>query len=400
MWQGNRQGIAHEIAVAFRFAMAGTCRIRYFGGRALVSPTCVLPPRESPDQPEEDNRNGTMLVRIYFRAFEQQRICVPVFGRQRSCILPCGESPKGVACQGDPQRLGFSQSGKDRGTHGGADAPPQPHRPPVHDGGNVTARALLIGGCIFAVGVFALVAIRFSQVPSGDAESPATPTAETPVSDIPMADTEIEDDANDVFEIPDIAIPDNPDALQVANRRQKKRVSIADATSTDVASSEQKKNEEAPGRTENSPRTMVPDVFRIDGPIAIPKYDRPDPYAEVQTVDLIDDARGHRVMASLKEICVHVVPLQDDVRGDVSAAVSSGVRGALERCQLRFRGGISEPIMLVQLNVAENGDVPLLSMTATLLVNRESRMLRCGRKRQRSGLSPSRHCGRAFFRRI
>jgi hypothetical protein len=232
---------------------------------------------------------------------------------------------------------------------------------------------MLIGGCVLAVGVLALAALRYSQIPAGDAESSVASTAEARISDIPEANIEIEDEESHAIEVPDIVSPGNPDAPKVANGRQKKRVSVADPTSTDVASSEKKENDE-------SPETTVPEVFRIDGPIAVPKYNRPDPYAEVQTVDLINDARGHRVMASLKEICVHVVPLKSDVRGDVSAAVSSGVRGALERCQLGYRGGISEPIMLVQLSVGENGDVPSLSMTATLLVNRESRILKVWQK--------------------
>ena len=314
-----------------------------------------------------------MCVRIYFKAFDQKKICVPASGGQKACLLPFGESPKGVTSQGDPRRIGFSQSGKNRGPHGEVDTHSEPYRPPVDDGGNITATAMLIGGCVLAVGVLALAAIRYSQIPSGDAESPAPSNAAARIDDIPVTDTEVEDAGIEVIEIPDIATPDNPDAPQVADRRQKERASTAHVTSSDIAPSEEKEKDE-------SSNTTVPRVLRIDGPIAVPKYNRPDPYAEVETVDLINDARGQQVMAALKEICVHVVPLKSDVRGGVSAAVSSGVRGALERCQLSYRGGISEPIMLVHLNVGESGDVPSLSMTATLLVNRESRMLKVWQK--------------------
>lgn len=312
-----------------------------------------------------------MCVRTYVRAFAQKKICVPASRRHKACLLPFGESSQGVTSQRDPRRLGFSHSGKNRGPHGDVNTRPEPYRPPVDDGGNITATAMLVGGCVLAVGVVVLAAIRYSQIPSGDAASPAPSTAAKQISDVHVTDTEIEYVEPEVIEIPDIATPDNPDAPKVADHRQNERASPAHANSTDVAPSEEK----------DEPRkTTVPGMSRISGPIAVPKYNRPNPYAEVQTVDLIDDARGQQVMASLKEICVHVVPLKSDVRGGVSAAVSSGVRGALERCQLSYRGGISEPIMLVQLHIGGSSDVPSLSMTAMLLVNRESRMLKVWQK--------------------
>ncbi|HIE97824.1 MAG TPA: hypothetical protein EYG03_01665 [Planctomycetes bacterium] len=321
-----------------------------------------------------------MFVRIHSRAYKYGNFGVLASARQKEHFLSYGKTPGVIAIRGNPGRDGTSSSGGERTSRGGADARSEPYRPPVHDGGNVTAKALLIGGCVLAVGVLALAAVRFSQVSSADAGSSDSATAQGPVSENPGSDVAVEDEPDESIKIPEIAIPEDADDPQAATPKRDKRVRVADASSTDVVSPGTEEDDASAVNSAELPEVTVPDISRIDGPIAVPKYNHPDPYAEVQTVDLISDVRGRRVMASLNEICVHIIPFAKDVRGDVSAAVSSGVRGALERCQLRYRGGISEPIVLVHLDVVRDGDVQSLSMTATLLVNRDSRMLKVWQK--------------------
>ncbi|MCP4173764.1 MAG: hypothetical protein GY758_23670 [Fuerstiella sp.] len=312
-----------------------------------------------------------MFFRIHSTAVKYERLSPLTPAKQ----LPDNETP-GKTLPKDFRHIGFSDSREERRSRSRADTRPEPYRPSVHDGGNVTAKALLIGGCVLAVGVLVLVAVRLSQVSSAGKVSPEPAVVGRPDSDLSGADIGIEVEPDLLIEVPDIATPDNPDAPMATSRRNPKKVRIADASSTDVVSPETEENDESAVSSTGHQATNVPEVFQIDGPIAVPRYNRSNPYAEIQTVDLIDDIRGHRVMASLNEICVHIVPLKSDVRGGVSAAVSAGVRGALERCQLQYRGGISEPIMLVQLDVVKTGDVQSLSMTAMLLVNKESRILK------------------------
>jgi hypothetical protein len=316
-----------------------------------------------------------MFVRIHAGAVEQgtSKLLLTSAHQQDFMLSPL-ESPVPLMFRSKSARIGISSSGGDNGSRGETDVRHDRYRPPVNDGGNFTAKALLIGGCVLAVGVVVLAAARFSQVSSVDAGTSAAP------GEMAGTSIEIDDEPEEIIEIPEITTPDNPDAPPAQTRKRMNSVTTADVASTDVVSPGTGEDDQSATNHATLPSITVPKVFRIDGPIAVPKYNRPNPYAEVQTVDLIDDTRVHRVMASLSEISVHTVPLKSDVRGDVSLAVSSGVRGALERCQLRYRGGISEPIMLVQLNIVENGDVQSLTMTATLLVNRESRMLKVWQK--------------------
>ncbi|MCP4783656.1 MAG: hypothetical protein GY903_15930 [Fuerstiella sp.] len=317
-----------------------------------------------------------MLVRFHSKAFTHEKPGALTSAGQTGQFPSFFKTPGVIAIRGNSGRDGASSTGAERGAYGGADARPDPYRPPVHDGGNVTAKALLIGGCVLAVGVLALAAVRYSQVSSADAGTSGPATVQGPVSDNPDSSVTVEDEPDESIEI-----PENADALLASTREQKNGGRVAGVASTDVVSPGTEKGDVAAVNSEETADVTVPDILRFDGPIAVPKYNHPDPYAEVQTVDLIDDVRGRRVMASLSEVCVHIVPFAKDVRGDVSAAVSSGVRGALERCQLRHRGGISEPIMLVHLNVVRNGDVQSLSMTATLLVNKDARMLKVWQKK-------------------
>ncbi len=341
--------------------------------------TCVLPPCESLGHSGEDYRNRPMFFRFHSKAFSQGKPGVLAPARQPDYIPSLVKRPGVIAIRGKSGRDGTSSAGGERRSHGGADARSEPYRPPVDDGGNVTAKALLIGGCVLAVGVLALAAVRFSQV-SADAGTSGPATVQEPVGENPGNSVAVDDEPDESIEIPEIAIPEDADDPQASTRKGKNAVRVAGVASTDVVSPGIGENDASAVNSEKTPEVTVPDIPRFDGPIAVPKYNHPDPYAEVQTVDLLDDVRGRRVMASLSEVCVHIVPFTKDVRGDVSAAVSSGVRGALERCQLRHRGGISEPIMLVHLNVVQNGDDQSLSMTATLLVNRDSRMLKVWQK--------------------
>ena len=317
-----------------------------------------------------------MFVRIHSRAFEHVKRGDLNSARQPNHFPLFGLTARVVAFRGNSGREGAGNSGGERTSRDGTDARSEPYRPPIHDGGNVTARALLIGGCVLAVGVLALAAVRFSQVSSADKGSPDPAAAQGRGSENPKSGLEVDDEPDESIEIPNIAIPENADDPQASARKPDKRVRVADASSTNVVSPGTGEDDVSAVNSAKLPEVTIPDISRIDGPIAVPRYNHPNPYAEVQTVDLIGDVRGHRVMASLNEICVHIIPFTKDVRGDVSAAVSSGVRGALERCQLRYRGGISEPIMLVHLEVVENGGVQSLSMTATLLVNKDSRLLK------------------------
>jgi len=321
-----------------------------------------------------------MFVIIHSRAFKHGRSGSLSPVRQLNHFLPFTKTSGRIAIRGNSGRDESSRPGGEQSSRGGAEVRFEPYRPPVHDGGNLTAKALLIGGCVLAVGVLVLAAIRFSQVSSVDRESSEPAAGQRPVSEISSGGVEVDSEPDESIEIPDIAIPENADEPQASAQKPDMTVRVADAASTNVVSPATGEDDVSAVNSARIPEVTVPDVSRIDGPIAVPKYNHPNPYADVQTVDLTGDVRGRRVMASLNEICVHIIPFTKDVRGDVSAAVSFGVRGALERCQLRYRGGISEPIMLVHLEVMQIDGVQSLSMTATLLVNKDSRMLNVWQK--------------------
>ncbi|MEQ9407315.1 MAG: hypothetical protein RIK87_06290 [Fuerstiella sp.] len=182
------------------------------------------------------------------------------------------------------------------------------------------AKILVIGGSVVLVGILAMLAIRIGQVRSSESVAQGTP--ETSPS-VPAVET---DGAGTVIPSPDPGQAEAPVAVSPEP---------ADGGG---------------GVTESSDTVTAP----------------PPPSGNDAVADEVDTDRGRRAMAKMLDVAIDVSDFPQDLRGVIRSTIATGVKAELERSRLTFRAGNVAPVMIVDLDVREQGGEKKLWMSAEL----------------------------------
>ena len=172
-------------------------------------------------------------------------------------------------------------------------------------------RTMLIGSCIFLVGVLGMLGMRMAQIDSDDDDSPSTPVVDKVSSD---TDTGV----GVPTENQEHSVPDPGTAIAV------------DSGAPDVAP------------------VKITGTTDAGGQVADPDMER-----ELNT------DRGRELMAAMTDVGISVTGFTADVRGSVSDAVKAAVEGAIQKCQVSVRAPNTEPVMKVELEL--RGDKLVIS---------------------------------------
>lgn len=215
-------------------------------------------------------------------------------------------------------------------------------------GGNSTiAKAALIAGCILAVGIGGMILVRMKNLEAIDG-APSEEVAASQSDSPSEAATDIGAAEDPPLEVPAIQMPDDMSAAPSADSRPRRRrsdggVSVQSPDDEDISDDASIRN------TAEASKAAVPNSDR-----ATPDYGLENPYSSVNLITAVNNGRGQRLLAGVKNIRIHVVRLKEDSRGVVTEAITNGVRTGLERCRLTWENGHGEPAMLVELSVVGN----------------------------------------------
>lgn len=161
-------------------------------------------------------------------------------------------------------------------------------------------RVVLVGSCIFLVGVLGMLAIKL-----------------TPIF---LAEAEREDNS---------AVATDP---ANGNGPDPEAIDISDSATTAIAV------------TPDSSTTVGTET---EAPSAADVETSVDANAE----SAVNSDRGRELMARMSDVGIKVTGFTADVRGTVSEAVRTAVRGAIEKCQVTVRAPNTEPIMHIELEL-------------------------------------------------
>lgn len=166
-----------------------------------------------------------------------------------------------------------------------------------------TPRLVLIGSCIFLVGVLGMLAYKLLPILMAEDDSPATPGV---VSEPETAGVEV-----------------TPHPVAVGT--------------TD------------PATEDNTIPVLPADTTPPVSTVIDPPMNTEDEIASVINTD-----RGRELMSEMSDVGIQVTGFSEDVRDTVTDAVRSAVTDAVEKCRVTARAPNAEPIMYVELELKDH----------------------------------------------
>ena len=221
--------------------------------------------------------------------------------------------------------------------------------------GDMTGKALLIGGCVLALGIGGMIFVRMSKL-----NSTANDLADTSEVAVPQTTADVLDNEPETeIVIPEIAIPDDAPATRPSSPKRTPRRTVSE---TNVVSPDDE-TDESQIASGGSPAVSPSDDAIKTAIGQQPDFSRDNPFENVRLTNSVGREEGNQLLAAANSVFCHVNRLAGDERGTVSRAIENGVTTGLDRCRLPATKTPGVPAMLVELSVIRNK----VQMTATMI---------------------------------